>query len=104
MLDDPIIKAKRLNGEKWYEIDDIQDLDIAESIFAENEEKADKLTGGRGTAKGRKLKGDHARKSKQRPHGKVDAPRADDKGHADGNDPGVARLPEHNAVVGRDPE
>lgn len=45
MLDDPIIKAKRLNGEKWYEIDDIQDLDIAESIFAENEEKAKKLSG-----------------------------------------------------------
>jgi histidinol-phosphate/aromatic aminotransferase/cobyric acid decarboxylase-like protein/CTP:phosphocholine cytidylyltransferase-like protein len=33
MLDDPVIKAKRLNGQKWYEIDDIQDLDIAESIF-----------------------------------------------------------------------
>ena len=34
MLDDPEIKAKRLTGQKWYEIDDIQDLDIAESIFA----------------------------------------------------------------------
>lgn len=34
MLDDPGIKAKRLNGQKWYEIDDIQDLDIAESIFS----------------------------------------------------------------------
>lgn len=33
MLDEPIIKAKRLDGHKWYEIDDIQDLDIAESIF-----------------------------------------------------------------------
>lgn len=33
MLDEPVIKAKRLNGQKWYEIDDIQDLDIAESIF-----------------------------------------------------------------------
>ncbi len=33
MLDEPEIRAKRLNGEKWYEIDDIQDLDIAESIF-----------------------------------------------------------------------
>jgi len=33
MLDEPGIKAKRLNGQKWYEIDDIQDLDIAESIF-----------------------------------------------------------------------
>ena len=29
MLDEPEIKAKRLNGELWYEIDDIQDLDIA---------------------------------------------------------------------------
>lgn len=34
MLDDPAIKAKRLNGQLWYEIDDIQDLDIATSMFA----------------------------------------------------------------------
>ena len=34
MLDDPEIKAKRLNGQIWYEIDDIQDLDIATSMFA----------------------------------------------------------------------
>lgn len=34
LLDDPVIKAKRLTGQKWYEIDDIQDLDIAESIFS----------------------------------------------------------------------
>ena len=39
MLDDPEIKAKRLNGELWYEIDDIQDLDIAESMFMPDEEK-----------------------------------------------------------------
>lgn len=39
MLDEPVIKAKRLNGEKWYEIDDIQDLDIAESIFASDDER-----------------------------------------------------------------
>ena len=38
MLDDPEIKAKRLNGEKWYEIDDIQDLDIATSMFSPNAE------------------------------------------------------------------
>ena len=38
MLDTSEIKAKRLTGQKWYEIDDIQDLDIAESIFAKNEE------------------------------------------------------------------
>lgn len=34
MLDDPEIKAKRLEGQLWYEIDDIQDLDIAASMFA----------------------------------------------------------------------
>lgn len=34
MLDNPEIKAKRLNGQLWYEIDDIQDLDIATSMFA----------------------------------------------------------------------
>lgn len=34
MLDDPVIKAKRLDGQLWYEIDDIQDLDIASSLFA----------------------------------------------------------------------
>ena len=33
-LDDTHLKALPLNGEKWYEIDDIQDLDIAETIFA----------------------------------------------------------------------
>lgn len=39
MLDEPVIKAKKLNGELWYEIDDIQDLDIANSLFAESEEE-----------------------------------------------------------------
>ena len=39
MLDEPQIKAKRLNGELWYEIDDIQDLDIATSMFTRDEEK-----------------------------------------------------------------
>jgi len=34
MLDEPGIQAKRLNGQLWYEIDDIQDLDIATSMFA----------------------------------------------------------------------
>ncbi len=32
-LDDPVIKAKKLTGQLWYEIDDIQDLDIAETMF-----------------------------------------------------------------------
>ena len=36
MLDDPAIKAKRLTGQVWYEIDDIQDLDIATSMFTPN--------------------------------------------------------------------
>ena len=39
MLDDPEIKAKRLCGQLWYEIDDIQDLDIANSMFTPNEEE-----------------------------------------------------------------
>ena len=43
MLDDPEIKAKRLNGQKWYEIDDIQDLNIAESIFANDENERVRL-------------------------------------------------------------
>ena len=36
MLDNSGIRALPLNGEQWYEIDDIQDLDIAESIFTEH--------------------------------------------------------------------
>ena len=39
MLDNPGIKARRLNGQRWYEIDDIQDLDIAESIFSPDEDQ-----------------------------------------------------------------
>lgn len=39
MLDNPEIKAKRLSGQLWYEIDDIQDLDIAESMFVTDEER-----------------------------------------------------------------
>lgn len=47
MLDAPVIKAKRLSGQRWYEIDDIQDLDIAESLFSENEDERAKLMLGR---------------------------------------------------------
>ena len=47
MLDDPEIKAKRLDGQKWYEIDDIQDLDIAESIFAPDDDERLRLFHGR---------------------------------------------------------
>ena len=43
LLDKPEIKALRLNGEAWYEIDDIQDLDIAESKFCKPEEKLNKM-------------------------------------------------------------
>ena len=43
MLDDPMIKAKRLNGQLWYEIDDIQDLDIASSLFATDDEKLSRI-------------------------------------------------------------
>lgn len=39
MLDSPSIMAKRLDGEKWYEIDDAQDLDIATSMFASEDER-----------------------------------------------------------------
>ena len=39
MLDEPVIKAKRLEGQKWYEIDDIQDLDIAESLFSTDDDE-----------------------------------------------------------------
>lgn len=39
MLDDPEIKAKKLEGQLWYEIDDIQDLDIAASMFAPDEDE-----------------------------------------------------------------
>ncbi len=39
-LDDSGIRAKRLEeGQRWYEIDDIQDLDIAESMFAPDDQK-----------------------------------------------------------------
>lgn len=37
MLDKNTMKAKRLNGQLWYEIDDIQDLDIAQTLFIDDE-------------------------------------------------------------------
>lgn len=43
ILDNKSIEAKPLNGEKWYEIDDVQDLDIAESMFASDEERNKKM-------------------------------------------------------------
>lgn len=47
VLDFPEIKAKRLEGQLWYEIDDIQDLDIATSMFALKPEKKVALIQGR---------------------------------------------------------
>ncbi len=45
MLDTKEIRAKRLDGQTWYEIDDIQDLDIACSLFAKNDaEKYNAIT------------------------------------------------------------
>ena len=38
LLDNAELKALPIGKEKWYEIDDIQDLDIAETIFAEGDE------------------------------------------------------------------
>lgn len=35
MIDKSSLKALPISNEKWYEIDDIQDLDIAETIFSE---------------------------------------------------------------------
>lgn len=39
LLDKCELKAIPLNGQKWYEIDDVQDLDIAEAIFANTDSK-----------------------------------------------------------------
>lgn len=46
MLNHTTLRAKRLEGQRWYEIDDVQDLDIAESIFTESvSSRAEKLQG-----------------------------------------------------------
>ena len=48
ILDKPLIRAKRImSGQRWYEIDDIQDLDIAESIFIPDDNKKVQLMQGR---------------------------------------------------------
>ena len=39
MLDNPVISAKKQNGHLWYEIDDAQDLDIASSMFATDDDR-----------------------------------------------------------------
>ena len=38
LLDDSPLKALPLDGERWYEIDDIQDLDIASGMFEKSDE------------------------------------------------------------------
>lgn len=43
LLEHSWIRAKRLDGQKWYEIDDVQDLDIASSIFSESGERLEKM-------------------------------------------------------------
>lgn len=48
LLDKPGIKALPLNGEAWYEIDDVQDLDIAESIFCTAEERLKRMSSRQG--------------------------------------------------------
>ena len=42
LLNNSSLKVKKIDKEKWYEIDDVQDLDIAESIFARGGEKLEK--------------------------------------------------------------
>lgn len=43
MLEYAEIRGETLAGEKWYEIDDIQDLNIAEAVFAEGKDKLEKF-------------------------------------------------------------
>lgn len=43
MLDESTIKALRLDGDVWYEVDDLQDLDIASVLFIPEEEKKGQL-------------------------------------------------------------
>ncbi len=43
MLDKPAIQVKKLSGQKWYEIDDAQDLDIAESLFPSDDSENVKM-------------------------------------------------------------
>lgn len=45
LIDNAGIKALPITGMHWYEIDDVQDLRIAETIFAEREDRLRKLQG-----------------------------------------------------------
>lgn len=42
-LNEDLIKVKKLTDEHWYEIDDVQDLNIAESIFSKPDLKLEKF-------------------------------------------------------------
>ena len=44
LLGKPMVYALPLSGEKWYEIDDVQDLDIAETMFCSPEEQVKRLS------------------------------------------------------------
>ena len=44
LLDNSELKALPIGHRKWYEIDDCQDLDIAESLFADGKEKLSKMS------------------------------------------------------------
>lgn len=44
MLDSPEIRAKKIDGKRWYEIDDVQDLDIAESMFEDADKKVSRIS------------------------------------------------------------
>lgn len=48
VLDEPGIKAKKMDGHLWYEIDDIQDLDMAEFLFASDDVKLAHIQSRRG--------------------------------------------------------
>ena len=66
-LDDPGIKAKRLAPDQlWYEIDDIQDLDIAESLFAPG---ADRTASGEESPAAGSCGGGHLRPAGHSPAG-----------------------------------
>lgn len=47
MLDKPIIRAKRLESRQWYEIDDVQDLDIASVLFQPDPDEKMQMLGKR---------------------------------------------------------
>ena len=47
-LNDCNLKIRKIESEKWYEIDNIQDLDIARSIFADSTDKVEKISSRQG--------------------------------------------------------